>query len=141
MIALVAGYAIGGGHVLHVICDLTMATYNGACSARPPKVGSFDGGFRPSFTWNPTVGQKRSPCQLVSVPAVQRLRKALEMGLVEYRVVRSTQLEEEGIKWAQEIPGKKPHRHPVLKIGLPLRIPNGQACIQELAGNASHALL
>ncbi|MFM2312522.1 MAG: naphthoate synthase [Cyanobacteriota bacterium] len=132
-IALVAGYAIGGGHVLHVLCDLTIAADNAIFGQTGPKVGSFDGGFGSSYLAR-IVGQKKAReiwflCRQYSAD------EAEAMGLVN-RVVPVKQLEAEGIKWAQEILTKSPLAIRCLKAAFNADC-DGQAGIQELAGNAT----
>jgi naphthoate synthase len=118
IIALVAGYAIGGGHVLHIVCDLTIAAENAIFGQTGPTVGSFDGGFGASYLAR-IVGQK----------------KALDMGLVN-KVVPLEQLEAEGVQWAREILEKSPLAIRCLKAAMNADC-DGQAGIQELAGNAT----
>jgi naphthoate synthase len=132
-IALVAGYAIGGGHVLHVLCDLTIAADNAIFGQTGPKVGSFDGGFGSSYLAR-IVGQKKAR----EIWFLCRQYSALEaekMGLVNC-VVPVEQLEAEGIKWAQEILTKSPIAIRCLKAAFNADC-DGQAGIQELAGNAT----
>src|SRR5512139_1767675 len=105
VIALVAGYAIGGGHVLHVICDLTIAADNAIFGQTGPKVGSFDGGFGSSFLAS-IVGQKKAR-EIWYLCRQYNAKEALQMGLVNC-VVPVEQLEAEGIKWAGEILEKSP---------------------------------
>ncbi|MFA5806338.1 MAG: enoyl-CoA hydratase-related protein, partial [Melioribacteraceae bacterium] len=100
VIALVAGYAIGGGHVLHVVCDLTIAAYNAIFGQTGPKVGSFDGGFGASYLAR-IVGQKKAR-EIWYLCRQYSAQEAFEMGLVN-KVVPLNKLEEEGIKWAKEI--------------------------------------
>ncbi len=133
VIALVAGYAIGGGHVLHLVCDLTIAADNGVFGQVGPKMGSFDGGFGASYLAR-IVGQKKAReiwflCRQYGAP------EALEMGLVN-KVVPVAELEAEGVKWAKEILGNSPLAIRLLKSGFNAEL-DGQAGIQELAGNAT----
>jgi naphthoate synthase len=133
VIALVAGYAIGGGHVLHLLCDLTIAADNAIFGQTGPKVGSFDGGFGASYMAR-VVGQKKAReiwylCRQYDAAA------ALEMGLVN-TVVPVEQLEAEGIQWAKEILEKSPIAIRCLKSAFNADC-DGQAGIQELAGNAT----
>ena len=132
-IALVAGYAIGGGHVLHVLCDLTIAADNAIFGQTGPKVGSFDGGFGSSYLAR-IVGQKKAReiwflCRQYDAIAAEK------MGLVNC-VVPIDRLEEEGIKWSREILQKSPIAIRCLKSAFNAEC-DGQAGIQELAGNAT----
>jgi naphthoate synthase len=133
VIALVAGYAIGGGHVLHVVCDLTIAASNAVFGQVGPAMGSFDGGFGSSYLAR-VVGQKKAReiwflCRRYSAA------QALEMGLVN-AVVPVAALEREGVRWANEILQKSPLAIRLLKSGFNAEL-DGQAGIQELAGNAT----
>jgi naphthoate synthase len=133
VIALVAGYAIGGGHVLHVVCDLTVAASNAVFGQVGPSMGSFDGGFGSSYLAR-VVGQKKAReiwflCRRYSA------KEALEMGLVN-AVVPVARLEKEGVAWANEILQKSPLAIRLLKSGFNAEL-DGQAGIQELAGNAT----
>jgi naphthoate synthase len=133
VIALVAGYAIGGGHVLHVICDLTIAAENAIFGQTGPKVGSFDGGFGTSYLAS-IVGQKRAR-EIWYLCRQYSAAEALQMGLVN-AVVPVERLEEEGWKWAQEILDMSPLAIRLLKSSFNAAV-DGQAGIQELAGNAT----
>lgn len=133
VIALVAGYAIGGGHVLHVICDLTIAADNAIFGQTGPKVGSFDGGFGSSFLAS-IVGQKKAR-EIWYLCRQYNAEQALQMGLVN-AVVPVEQLEAEGIKWAKEILQHSPMAIRVLKSAFNADL-DGQSGIQELAGNAT----
>jgi naphthoate synthase len=133
VIALVAGYAIGGGHVLHVICDLTIAADNAIFGQTGPKVGSFDGGFGSSYLAS-IVGQKKAR-EIWYLCRQYNAQEALDMGLVN-TVVPVEQLEEEGVRWANEILEKSPIAIRCLKSAFNAAI-DGQAGIQELAGNAT----
>lgn len=133
VIALVAGYAIGGGHVLHVICDLTIAAENAIFGQTGPKVGSFDGGFGSSYLAR-IVGQKKAR-EIWYLCRQYNAQEALDMGLVN-KVVPVDQLEAEGIQWAQEILEKSPIAIRCLKSAFNADL-DGQAGIQELAGNAT----
>ncbi|MEX0780383.1 MAG: 1,4-dihydroxy-2-naphthoyl-CoA synthase [Balneolales bacterium] len=133
VIALVAGYAIGGGHVLHVVCDLTIAADNAVFGQTGPKVGSFDGGFGASYLAS-HVGQKKAR-EIWYLCRQYNAQEALDMGLVN-TVVPVDQLEEEGIKWANEILDKSPIAIRCLKSAFNADI-DGQAGLQELAGNAT----
>jgi naphthoate synthase len=133
VIALVAGYAIGGGHVLHVVCDLTIAAENAVFGQTGPKVGSFDGGFGASYLAR-LVGQKRAR-EIWYLCRTYDAREAFDMGLVN-KVVPVEQLEDEGIQWAREILQKSPLSIRLLKSAFNAEL-DGQAGIQELAGNAT----
>jgi naphthoate synthase len=133
IIALVAGYAIGGGHVLHLLCDLTIAADNAIFGQTGPKVGSFDGGFGASYMAR-VVGQKKAR-EIWYLCRQYDAKEALEMGLVNC-VVSVEELEAEGIKWAQEILTKSPIAIRCLKAAFNADC-DGQAGLQELAGNAT----
>ncbi len=133
VIALVAGYAIGGGHVLHVICDLTIAADNAIFGQTGPKVGSFDGGFGSSYLAR-MVGQKKAR-EIWYLCRQYNAQEALDMGLVN-KVVPVDKLEEEGVQWATEILQHSPMAIRVLKSAFNAEL-DGQAGIQELAGNAT----
>jgi naphthoate synthase len=133
VIALVAGYAIGGGHVLHLICDLSIAADNAIFGQTGPKVGSFDGGFGASYLAR-VVGQKKAR-EIWFLCRQYNAQEALDMGLVN-TVVPVENLEKEGIKWAQEILEKSPTAIRCLKSAFNADC-DGQAGIQELAGNAT----
>jgi naphthoate synthase len=133
VIALVAGYAIGGGHVLHVICDLTIAADNAIFGQTGPKVGSFDGGFGSSYLAR-MVGQKKAR-EIWYLCRQYNAQEALQMGLVN-KVVPVDKLEEEGVQWATEILQHSPMAIRVLKSAFNAEL-DGQAGIQELAGNAT----
>lgn len=133
VIALVAGYAIGGGHVLHVVCDLSIAADNAVFGQVGPKMGSFDGGFGSSYLAR-VVGQKKAR-EIWFLCRQYNAQQALEMGLVN-TVVPVGELEAEGVKWANEILDKSPLAIRLLKSGFNAEL-DGQAGIQELAGNAT----
>ena len=133
VIALVAGYAIGGGQVLHVVCDLTIAADNAIFGQTGPKVGSFDGGFGASFLAS-IVGQKKAR-EIWYLCRQYSAAEAHAMGLVN-RVVPVGELEAEGWVWAQEILDKSPLAIRLLKSAFNAAV-DGQAGIQELAGNAT----
>jgi len=133
VIALVAGYAIGGGHVLHVICDLTIAADNAVFGQTGPKVGSFDGGFGASYLAS-IIGQKKAR-EIWYLCRQYDAREALDMGLVN-KVVPVAELEAEGWYWAQEILDKSPLAIRLLKSSFNAAV-DGQAGLQELAGNAT----
>ena len=133
VIALVAGYAIGGGHVLHVICDLSIAADNAVFGQTGPRVGSFDGGFGSSYLAS-VVGQKKAR-EIWYLCRQYNAAQALEMGLVN-AVVPVDQLAAEGERWADEILQKSPLAIRCLKSAFNADL-DGQAGIQELAGNAT----
>ena len=133
VIALVAGYAIGGGHVLHVICDLTIAADNAVFGQTGPIVGSFDGGFGASYLAR-IVGQKKAR-EIWYLCRQYDSTDALEMGLVN-AVVPVSELEQEGVKWAQEILAKSPLAIRFLKAGFNADC-DGQVGLQALAGDAT----
>ena len=133
VIALVAGYAIGGGHVLHLVCDLTIAAENAVFGQTGPKVGSFDGGFGASYLAR-IVGQKKAR-EIWYLCRQYSAQQALEMGLVN-TVVPIEQLEAEGVQWAQEILEKSPIAIRCLKSAFNADC-DGQVGLQELAGNAT----
>jgi len=133
VIAMVAGYAIGGGHVLHVVCDLTIAADNAIFGQTGPKVGSFDGGFGASYLAR-LVGQKKAReiwylCRRYSAA------EALEMGLVNI-VVPYEELEAVTVQWCREILQHSPLALRCLKSALNADC-DGQTGLQELAGNAT----
>jgi naphthoate synthase len=133
VIALVAGYAIGGGHVLHLVCDLTIAADNGLFGQVGPRMGSFDGGFGASYLAR-IVGQKKAR-EIWYLCRQYDARQALEMGLVN-AVVPVADLEAEGVKWAQEILNHSPLAIRCLKSAFNADT-DGQSGLQELAGNAT----
>ncbi len=133
VIALVAGYAIGGGHVLHVVCDLTIAADNAVFGQTGPKVGSFDGGFGSGYLAR-IVGQKKAR-EIWYLCRQYDASEALDMGLVN-KVVSIDDLETEGVLWANEILSKSPLAIRCLKSAFNADC-DGQAGIQELAGNAT----
>ncbi|MCK9281229.1 MAG: 1,4-dihydroxy-2-naphthoyl-CoA synthase [Melioribacteraceae bacterium] len=133
VIALVAGYAIGGGHVLHVVCDLTIAADNAVFGQTGPKVGSFDGGFGSSYLAR-IVGQKKAR-EIWYLCHQYNAQEALDMGLVN-KVVPIYELEDMGVQWAYEILEKSPLSLRLLKSAFNAEL-DGQAGIQELAGNAT----
>jgi naphthoate synthase len=133
VIALVAGYAIGGGHVLHVVCDLTIAADNAVFGQTGPKVGSFDGGLGASYLAR-IVGQKKAR-EIWYLCRQYNAVQALDMGLVN-SVVPVERLDEEGISWGREIMQKSPLAIRALKSAFNAEL-DGQAGIQELAGNAT----
>ena len=133
VIALVAGYAIGGGHVLHLVCDLTIAADNGIFGQVGPRMGSFDGGFGSSYLAR-MVGQKKAR-EIWYLCRQYSAREAMEMGMVN-AVVPVTDLETEGVKWGREILQNSPLAIRCLKSAFNADL-DGQAGAQELAGNAT----
>lgn len=133
VIAMVAGFAIGGGHVLHVMCDLTIAADNAIFGQVGPKVGSFDGGFGSSYLAR-IVGQKKAR-EIWYLCRRYNAQEALEMGLVNI-VVPYEKLEETTLEWCQEILQHSPLAIRCLKSALNADC-DGQAGLQELAGNAT----
>jgi len=133
VIALVAGYAIGGGHVLHVVCDLTIAADNAIFGQTGPKVGSFDGGFGASYLAR-LVGQKKAR-EIWYLCRQYSAEEAEDMGMVN-TVVPVDRLEQEGWEWAQEILDKSPIAIRVLKSAFNADV-DGQTGLQQLAGNAT----
>ena len=133
VIAMVNGYAIGGGHVLHVVCDLTIASDNAIFGQTGPKVGSFDAGFGSSYLAR-IVGQKKAReiwflCEQYSA------KEALEMGLVN-KVVPLKKLEDTTVEWCNIMLKRSPLALRMIKCGMNAEL-DGQAGIQELAGNAT----
>ncbi len=133
VIALVAGYAIGGGHVLHVVSDLTIAADNAVFGQTGPKVGSFDGGFGSSYLAR-SVGQKKAR-EIWYLCRQYSAEEAEAMGLVN-TVVPLDQLEVVGVEWAREILDKSPLAIRCLKAAFNADC-DGQAGLQELAGHAT----
>lgn len=133
VISLVAGYAIGGGHVLHVVCDLTIAADNAVFGQTGPKVGSFDGGFGASYLAR-HVGQKKAR-EIWYLCRQYGAEEAEDMGLVN-KIVPVDQLEEEGVQWALEILEKSPIAIRCLKAAFNADC-DGQAGMQEFAGHAT----
>ena len=133
VIAMVNGYAIGGGHVLHVMCDLTIASENAVFGQTGPKVGSFDAGFGSSYLAR-MVGQKKAReiwflCRQYSAQEAER------MGMVN-KVVPIERLEDECVEWAETMMERSPLALRMIKAGLNAEL-DGQAGIQELAGDAT----
>jgi naphthoate synthase len=133
VIAMVAGWAVGGGHVLHVMCDLTIAAENARFMQTGPKVGSFDGGYGASYLAR-IVGQKKAR-EIWFLCRPYDARQALEMGLVN-TVVPLERLEEETVQWCREILANSQMAIRCLKAALNADC-DGQAGLQELAGNAT----
>jgi naphthoate synthase len=133
VIAMVAGYAIGGGHVLHVVCDLTIAAENARFGQTGPKVGSFDGGLGSSYLAR-IVGQKKAR-EIWYLCRQYGAQEALDMGLVN-AVVPYEQLETETLKWAREMLEHSPLALRCLKSALNADC-DGQMGLLDLAGNAT----
>jgi naphthoate synthase len=133
VIAMVAGYAIGGGHVLHLVCDLTIAADNARFGQTGPRVGSFDGGFGASYLAR-VVGQKKAR-EIWYLCRQYDAQQALDMGLVN-TVVPLERLEAETVQWCREILQHSPLAIRCLKASLNADC-DGQAGLQELAGNAT----
>ena len=133
VVAMVAGYAIGGGHVLHLMCDLTLAAENAVFGQTGPKVGSFDGGFGASYMAR-IVGQKKAR-EIWFLCRQYSAQEALDMGLIN-RVVPLERLEAETIQWCREMLEKSPVALQCLKAALNADC-DGQAGLQELAGCAT----
>jgi naphthoate synthase len=133
VVAMVAGYAIGGGHVLHVICDISIAAENAKFGQTGPKVGSFDGGFGAGYLAR-VVGQKKAR-EIWFLCDQYNAQEALDMGLVN-KVVPLEILEDETIKWCQKMIEKSPVALRMIKASFNAEL-DGQAGIQELAGNAT----
>ena len=134
VIALVAGYAIGGGQVLHLLCDLSLAADNAVFGQTGPRVGSFDGGFGASYLAR-LVGQRKAReiwflCRRYSA------EEALAMGLVN-QVVPLHRLQDEGVAWAREVLRHSPTAIRCLKAAFNAET-DGMAGLQELAGQATH---
>ena len=133
VIAMVNGFAIGGGHVLHLMCDLTIASENAIFGQTGPKVGSFDAGFGASYLAR-IVGQKKAReiwflCRQYSAEEAER------MGMVN-KVVPFGRLEDEVVEWAETMLERSPLALRMIKAGLNAEL-DGQAGIQELAGDAT----
>ncbi len=133
VVAMVAGYAIGGGHVLHVVCDLTIAADNAIFGQVGPRVGSFDGGFGSSFLAR-IVGQKKAR-EIWFLCRKYSAQEALDMGLVN-TVVPYEELESTTLSWCREMLELSPMALRCLKSALNADC-DGQTGLQELAGNAT----
>ena len=133
VVAMVAGYAIGGGHVLHIVCDLTIAADNARFGQTGPKVGSFDGGLGSSYLAR-IVGQKKAR-EIWYLCRQYDARQALEMGLVN-TVVPLADLEKETIQWCREMLAHSPLALRCLKSALNADC-DGQMGLLDLAGNAT----
>jgi naphthoate synthase len=134
VIALVAGYAIGGGQVLHLLCDLSLAAENAVFGQTGPRVGSFDGGFGAGYLAR-VVGQRKAR-EIWFLCRQYGAQQALEMGLVN-AVVPLAELEAEGVRWAREVLQHSPTAIRCLKAAFNAET-DGLAGIQELAGQATH---
>ena len=133
VVAMVAGYAIGGGHVLHIVCDLTIAADNARFGQTGPKVGSFDGGFGSGLLAR-QVGQKKAR-EIWFLCRQYGAQEALEMGLVN-AVVPLERLEEETVAWCREMLQHSPLALRMLKASMNA-VDDGLAGIQQLAGDAT----
>lgn len=133
VIAMVKGYAVGGGHVLHVVCDLTIAAENARFGQTGPTVGSFDGGFGASYLAR-IVGQKKAR-EIWYLCEQYNAEEALDMGLVN-KVVSLQEIEAITVAWCKKIMEKSPIAIRMLKSSFNAEL-DGQAGIQELAGNAT----
>lgn len=133
VVAMVAGYAIGGGHVLHVVCDLSIAADNARFGQTGPKVGSFDGGLGSSYLAR-IVGQKKAR-EIWYLCRQYDAEQALEMGLVN-KVVPLAELEQETVKWCREMLAQSPLALRCLKSALNADC-DGQMGLLDLAGNAT----
>ncbi len=133
VIAMVNGYAIGGGHVLHVVCDLTIASDNAIFGQTGPKVGSFDAGLGASYLAR-IVGQKKAR-EIWYLCRQYSAKEAEQMGLVN-KVVPFDQLEDETVSWCETIMERSPLVIRMMKAGFNAEL-DGQAGIQELAGDAT----
>ena len=133
VIAMVSGYAVGGGHVLHMLCDLTIASENAQFGQTGPKVGSFDGGWGASYMAR-IIGQKRAR-EIWYLCRMYNAQQALDWGLINH-VVKQSDLEMETVKWSQEILEKSPLAIRMLKGALNADC-DGQAGLQQLAGDAT----
>jgi naphthoate synthase len=133
IVAMVAGYAIGGGHVLHVVCDLTIAADNARFGQTGPRVGSFDGGFGAALLAS-QVGQKKAK-EIWFLCRQYDAQQALEMGLVN-AVVPLAELEEETVRWCAEMLTLSPFALRLLKASFNAA-EDGMAGIQQLAHDAN----
>jgi naphthoate synthase len=133
VIAMVAGYAIGGGHILHMMCDLTVAADNARFGQTGPKVGSFDGGYGAAYMAR-IIGQKKAR-EMWFLCRQYDAKEALDMGLVN-KVVPYERLEEETVQWCRDILANSPMAIRCLKAALNADC-DGQAGLQELAGNTT----
>ena len=133
VIAMVNGYAIGGGHVLHVVCDITIASENARFGQTGPKVGSFDAGFGSSYLAR-CVGQKRAR-EIWFLCRQYTAQEAYQMGMVN-KVVPLEQLEDETVEWCKVMMMRSPMALRMIKRGLNAEL-DGQRGLMELAGDAT----
>ncbi len=133
VVAMVNGYAIGGGHVLHLVCDLSIASDNAIFGQTGPKVGSFDGGFGSSYLAR-IVGQKKAR-EIWFLCRQYSAAEALDMGLVN-KVVPFDKLEDEVVEWCQIMLERSPMALRMIKAGLNAEL-DGQVGIQQLAGDCT----
>jgi naphthoate synthase len=133
VIAMVNGYAIGGGHVLHVVCDLTIASDNARFGQTGPKVGSFDAGFGSSYLAR-HVGQKKAR-EIWFLCEQYTADEAEKMGMVN-KVVPLAELEDETVKWCRTIMKRSPFAIRMIKRGLNAEL-DGQRGLMEFAGDAT----
>lgn len=133
VIAMVNGYAIGGGHVLHVVCDLTIAADTARFGQTGPKVGSFDGGFGSSYLAR-CVGQKKAR-EIWFLCRQYTAKEAEEMGMVN-KVVPLEKLEDETVEWCETILKRSPMAIRMIKRALNAEL-DGQAGLMEFAGDAT----
>jgi naphthoate synthase len=133
VVAMVAGYAIGGGHVLHLVCDLTIAADNARFGQTGPRVGSFDGGYGAGLLAR-TIGQKKAK-EIWFLCRQYDAQAALEMGLVN-TVVPLDRLEAETVAWCREMLQHSPLAMRLLKAGFAADV-DGLAGVQQLAGDAT----
>lgn len=133
VIAVVAGYAVGGGHVLHLVCDLTIAADNAKFGQTGPRVGSFDGGYGTAYLAR-VVGHKKAR-EIWYLCRQYSAQEALDMGLVN-TVVPLARLHDEALQWAREILQKSPTALRFLKASFNVDT-DGQAGLQQLAGDAT----
>jgi naphthoate synthase len=133
VVAMVNGYAIGGGHVLHVVCDLTVASENAIFGQSGPKVGSFDGGFGSSYLAR-HVGQKKAR-EIWFLCKQYSAAEAEQMGMVN-KVVPFDKLEDETMEWCKTMLQRSPMALRMIKRGLNAEL-DGQTGIMELAGDAT----
>ncbi|WP_185864264.1 1,4-dihydroxy-2-naphthoyl-CoA synthase [Blattabacterium cuenoti] len=133
VIAMVNGFAVGGGNVLHVVCDLTIASDNAIFSQAGPKVGSFDGGFGSSYLAR-IIGQKKTR-EMWFLCKKYSAKEAFNMGLVN-KIVKKNKLEEETIKWCKIIQENSPMAIRMIKRSLNAEL-DGQYGLMQLAGDAT----
>jgi len=133
VIAVVAGFAVGGGHVLHLVCDLTIAADNARFGQAGPRVGSFDGGYGSAYLAR-VVGHKKAR-EIWYLCRQYSAQEALDMGLIN-TVVPLAQLHDEAMQWAREIMQKSPTAIRFLKASFNVDT-DGQAGLQQLAGDAT----